>query len=91
MCLEDAGVGCARGIVPLQLHLCVGVVGHGCCVEVAEEGFPFALRAAAGLFVDEPAVEAVVLSHLVELDGHRIVPVLRDEHLANPFLLAAEG
>ena len=89
--LEDACVGRTRSVVPLQLHLRVGVVGHCCCVEVAEESFPFALRAAAGLFVDEPAVEAVVLCHLVELDGHRVVAVLRDEHLAYPFLLATEG
>ena len=75
----------------MQLHLCVGVVGHRCGVELAEEGFPFALGAAASLFVDEPAVEAIVFSHLVELDGHRVVAVLCGKHLADPHLCAAKS
>ena len=89
--VQDADIGHARCVVPLNLHLRVGVVGHGSGVEVAAEGFPFALRTAARLLVDEPAVEAVVLCHLIKLHGHRVVAAFGLQHLANPNLCAAEG
>ncbi len=76
------------GVVPLDIHVVVPV-GFGTLVEVFDPLYPVAGRRGVGLFVDEPAVEAVVFGNLVHLLGIGVGVALFGQHLFYPFRVAA--
>ena len=89
MRLEDSGVRCARGVIPLDFHLSITILVSK-IVEFLNEVHPFCCAATTDFLIDKPSVEAHVLGNLIELLSIDIHAILFCKHLTNPCLCSTE-
>ena len=88
--LQDCNIRIRLSVVPLNLHVCVAILIRN-LIKLLDEANPLRFATATGLLVDEPTIEADVLSNLVELLSIDIYAVLLGKHLAHPCLIATES